>query len=190
VSNPGACLQAASIVDKVPTDDISSDEPIDTAEVNPYATNPETSSALSGFPTDTGTRDHHRSSRSPLAAAHGPSTFVPISTQMWQSQFTSLVSHLEGRSGAQPAVDGDGSSPQSKQGVGSERSEETVKSGPHSASAIALQRAVEDIRHTMHKSLVLSTGDAFKGGSPVVAVPPQRAAQELFRKRFEPSRTQ
>lgn len=53
-----------------------------------------------------------------------------------------------------------------------------------SASAVALQRAVEDIRSTMAKSIVSSTGNA---EGPIVVVPPQPAAQEMFRKRFEKS---
>lgn len=204
----------------MPTDEVDGTTPKEADSVNPYMQHPlpDTASLMS--------REARHFTLSPSDAAHGPTPFVPISTQMWHSGFTSIVSHLGGaRTGppsiAEDATEAEGSSldpvegpeslhgseesdefaedapewskpgrPSGRMGVGAQKSPSKVapKYGPKSApnpSAVALQRAVQDIRHTMAKSIVMSTEDASRAGGPVVAVPPQPAAQEMFRKRFE-----
>lgn len=213
------CLQVATAVNRMPTDDVdTSSAPEDASGVNPYVNHPDLDATRSGTSRGTG-----HVSLSSLGGTRGPAPFVPISTQMWHSGFTSIVSHLGGGAspggGAEAAPEGKGSPMEAGRNFheSEEDSEEIAPDAPKwstpgrssgrmgaaaakyagkratpasapTPSAEALQRAVEDIRHTMASSIEASTGDAMRGGAPVVAVPPQPAAQEMFRKRFENSK--
>lgn len=213
---PRVWLQASSAVNAMPTDDVdSTSSPDDASGVNPYVNHPDVDATNS----DT-SRETRHFTLSPMEAARGPTPFVPISTQMWRSGFTSIVSHLGGGKAATETITEDvteggeaseGTHPGQRPGTfhDSEDSDEiaasapkwsrpgrsigrmgaaapgrrAAKTAPKSApnpSADALQRAVEDIRHTatLASSVVAGAG----GTGDVVAVPPQPAAQEMFRK--------
>lgn len=218
------CLQVSDVVDEMPTDDVSTDNSPSPADPpNPYAHEPNPS-----LDSPDNSRETRHFTLSPADAAHGPTPFVPMSTQMWHSGFTSIVSQLGGgMSGPQTIhehiADGDEEQPQYRQGrrdegdsdessaedapkwsdprrptgrmgvaavggVSSQLSPPTASAEwpPKSASA-ALKWAVQDIRHTMEKSIGQSAGGSAFNGGPVVAIPPQQAAQAMFRNRFESS---
>ena len=216
-------LQASSAVDAMPTDDVgSTSSPDDASGVKPYVNHPDVDATNSVT-----SRETRHFTLSPMEAARGPTPLsMPISTQMWHSGFTSIVSHLGGGKAAtetltEDVTEGGGASeathPRQRPGTfhDSKDSDEIAASAPKwgrpgrsigrmgaaapgrraantapksapNPSADALQRAVEDIRHTATlASSVVATGAGDAG--PVVVVPPQAAAQEMFRKRFKRS---